>query len=131
MTVDRTTTTAADGSKTIWVGETERRHRIKWLLGMTLHPDRSTLELTAKVFNRQPLAQSFLFWINPAVHANEQYQVIFPPSTEWAVQHAKPEFASWPIARHVYGGTDYTQGVDISFEFKQIRQVLPVLEFIC
>ena len=113
--VDCTTTTNADGSATIWVGEIELRHRMKWLVGMTLYPDRSYLELTCKMFNRTPFAHPMLFWINTAVHANTNYQVIFPPSTEWAAQHAKPEFASWPIARQTYGGTDYTRGVDISW----------------
>jgi tetratricopeptide (TPR) repeat protein len=113
--VDYTTTTNADGSATIWVGEIELRHRMKWLVGMTLYPDRSYLELTCKMFNRTPFAHPMLFWINTAVHANTNYQVIFPPSTEWAAQHSKPEFASWPIARQTYGGTDYTRGVDISW----------------
>jgi tetratricopeptide (TPR) repeat protein len=115
MPVDYTTTTNADGSATIWVGEIELRHRMKWLVGMTLYPDRSCLELTCKMFNRTPFAHPMLFWINTAVHANTNYQVIFPPSTEWAAQHSKPEFASWPIARQTYGGTDYTRGVDISW----------------
>jgi tetratricopeptide (TPR) repeat protein len=115
LPVDCTTATNADGSATIWVGEIELRHRMKWLVGMTLYPDRSYLELTCKVFNRTPFAHPMLFWINPAVHANEHYQVLFPPGTEWATQHGKPEFASWPIARQVYGGTDYTRGVDISW----------------
>ena len=70
MPVDYTTTTNADGSATIWVGEIELRHRMKWLVGMTLYPDRSYLELTCKVFNRTPFAWPMLFWINPAVHAN-------------------------------------------------------------
>jgi len=113
--VDHTTTTNANGSATIWVGEIELRHRMKWLVGMTLYPDRSYLELTCKMFNRTPFAHPMLFWINAAVHANTNYQVIFPPSTEWAAQHSKPEFASWPIARQVYGGNDYTRGVDISW----------------
>ncbi|MCL5742972.1 MAG: DUF5107 domain-containing protein [Acidobacteria bacterium] len=113
--VDCTTTTNADGSATIWVGEIELRSRMKWLVGMTLYPDRSYLELTCKMFNRTPFAWPMLFWINAAVHANEHYQVIFPPGTEWAAQHAKPEFASWPIAHQFYGGTDYTRGVDISW----------------
>ncbi len=112
--VDYTTQTNADGSATIWVGEVELRHRMKWLVGMTLYPDRSDLELTCKMLNPTPFAHPMLFWINAAVHANTNYQVIFPPSTEWAAQHSKPEFASWPIARQVYGGTDYTRGVDIS-----------------
>jgi len=115
MTVDHTIEPHPDGSKTIWVGETELRHRLKWLLGMTVRPDHSYIEMTVKVINRTPAAQSFLFWINPAVHANTNYQVIFPPSTQWAVQHGKPEFASWPIARQTYGGVDYSRGVDISW----------------
>lgn len=115
MTVDHTIEPHPDGSKTIWVGETELRHRLRWLLGMTVRPDRSYIEMTVKVINRTPAAQSFLFWINPAVHANTNYQVIFPPSTQWAVQHGKPEFASWPIARQTYGGVDYSRGVDISW----------------
>jgi tetratricopeptide (TPR) repeat protein len=113
--VDYTLEEHADGSKTIWVGEIELRHRLKWIVGLTLYPDRSYVEMMVRVSNRTPVAQSFLFWINPAVHANENYQVIFPPSTEFAVQHGKPEFAHWPIARETYGGTDYSRGVDISW----------------
>ena len=115
MPVDYRLESRGDGSKTLWVGETELRHRMKWMVGLTLRPDHSYIEMTVKVFNRTPEAQSFLFWINPAVHANTNYQVLFPPSTEWAVQHAKPEFANWPIARQMYGGVDYSRGVDISW----------------
>ena len=115
MPVDVTTQINADGSKTIWVGEIEWRHRLKWIVGLSLHPDRSSIEMTMRLFNRTPFAHPFLFWINPAVHANEQYQVLFPPDAAFAVQHGKPEFARWPIAREVYGGVDYTRGVDISW----------------
>jgi tetratricopeptide (TPR) repeat protein len=115
MPVDCTLQEQADGSKTVWVGEIEWRHRLKWEVGLTLYPERSYVEMNVRVFNRTPVAQSFLFWINPAVHANETYQVLFPPDTRFAVQHGKPEFAHWPIAREVYGGTDYTRGVDISW----------------
>ncbi len=113
--VDWTASTNADGSATVWVGEIELRHRMKWLVGMTLYPDRSYLELTCQMLNRTPFANPMLFWINPAVHCGTNYQVIFPPGTEWVTQHSKPEFASWPIARQTYGGTDYTRGVDISW----------------
>ncbi len=115
MTIDSGPTENEDGGKTLWVGEIELRHRMKWIVGVTLRPDRSYIELDVKIFNRTPVANSILFWINPAVHATPEYQVIFPPSTEWAVQHGKPEFASWPIARQVYGGVDYRSGVDISW----------------
>jgi tetratricopeptide (TPR) repeat protein len=113
--VDFTVQTNRDGSATVWVGEVELRHRMKWLVGLTLRPGSSCLEMSMKVFNPTPLAHSMLFWINPAVHCGPDYQVIFPPSTQWAVQHAKPEFAHWPVARETYGGVDYSRGVDISW----------------
>ncbi len=115
LSVDCTLKENPDGSKTIWVGELELRHRMRWIIGLTAYPDRSYIEMSVKIFNRTPVAHSLLFWINPAVHATPEYQVIFPPSTEYATQHGKPEFASWPVARSVYGGADYTSGVDISW----------------
>lgn len=39
MPVDYTITEQVDGSKTVWVGETEWRHRTRWVVGVTLHPD--------------------------------------------------------------------------------------------
>ncbi len=115
MPVPWTVEELPDGGRTVWVGEIELRHRMKWAVGITVRPGRSYVEMNVRMENRTPVAHSMLFWINPAVHANENYQVIFPPSTEFATQHGKPEFAHWPIARERYGGNDYTAGVDISW----------------
>jgi tetratricopeptide (TPR) repeat protein len=38
MTVDHTMTENPDGSKTIWMREIELRHRMKWIVGLTLYP---------------------------------------------------------------------------------------------
>ena len=103
-----------DGSKTLWMGELERRHRMRLLLGLTVYPDKSYIELTVKIFNRTPVVNSFLYFANPAVHVDETYQVIFPPSTQFVTQHAKKEFAQWPIAITRYGGKRY-DNVDISW----------------
>jgi tetratricopeptide (TPR) repeat protein len=115
MNVDYTLSQNPDGSKTIWVGEIELRHRMKWIVDLTLYPDRSYLEATVKIFNRTPFAHSFLWWANVAVHANENYQIIFPPSTEFATFHGKNQFSHWPISHEIYNGVDYTQGVDVSW----------------
>jgi tetratricopeptide (TPR) repeat protein len=115
MPVDYTLTENPDGSKTIWVGEVEIRHRTKWIIGLTLFPDRSYLETTVKLFNRTPLAQSMLYWANVAVHATDDYQIIFPPGTEYATFHGKNQFSRWPISTEVFNRVDYTQGVDISW----------------
>ena len=57
-----------DGSKTVWLGELERRHRMRLLLGVTIYPDRSYVEVTTKIFNGTDVANSFLYFANPAVH---------------------------------------------------------------
>ncbi|MFC1614851.1 DUF5107 domain-containing protein, partial [Gemmatimonadota bacterium] len=104
-----------DGSKTVWLGEIERRHRTKWMVGLTLHPDKSYIETTVKYFNRTPYAQSFLYWANVAVHADSSYQIIFPPGTEYATYHGKTEFSAWPVSHSTYRGVDYSGGVDLSW----------------
>lgn len=115
MPVDHTLQENPDGSKTIWVGEIELRHRMKWVLGLTLYPGKSYIEATVKLFNRTPLVHSFLYFANVAVHANENYQVIFPPSTEYATYHGKTQFSRWPISTGIFNDVDYSRGVDASW----------------
>jgi tetratricopeptide (TPR) repeat protein len=114
MPVDYTLAENPDGSKTIWFGEIERRHRIKWIIGVTLRPGKSYMEVTVKVFNRTALPHSMLYWANVAVHANDDYQVIFPPSVRAATYHSKNDFSHWPISNEVYRGTNY-KGVDLTW----------------
>jgi tetratricopeptide (TPR) repeat protein len=114
MPVDYTLAENPDGSKTIWFGETERRHRMKWIIGVTLRPDKSYIEVTVKVFNRTAQPHSMLYWANVAVHANDDYQVIFPPSVRAATYHSKNDFSHWPISDEAYRGTNY-RGVDLTW----------------
>ena len=114
MPVDYTLAENPDGSKTIWFGETERRHRMRWLIGLTLYPDKSYIEVSVKFFNRTAQPHSILYWANVAVHVNDQYQVIFPPSVQVATYHSKIDFTHWPISQGKYRGHDYT-GVDVSW----------------
>ena len=104
-----------DGSKTIWVGEMELRHRMNWVVGLTLHPGRSYMEATIRISNGTPFVHSLLCWANVAVHTNNEYQVIFPPMTQFGVQHGKVEFARWPLSSEAYGLNDFTEGVDVSW----------------
>ncbi len=115
MPVDHLLAENEDGSKTIWIGETERRHRMKWVIGMTLHPGQSRLDVTVKLFNGTPYVHTILYWANVAVHATPGYQVFFPPSTQFATFHGKNEFTHWPISHEIFNQMDYTKGVDISW----------------
>ena len=109
-----------DGSKTIWIGEMEINHRMRWVVGLTLHPDKSYLEGTWKLINQTPAANSFLYFANMGVHANPEYQVLFPPSIEVGTYHSKVEFVRWPVADGRYRGVDFT-GQDVSWWKTHVR----------
>lgn len=104
-----------DGSKTVWVGEMEIRDRMRWAIGLTLRPGSSVLEAKVTALNTTPLANSLLYFANVAVHTNNDYQIIFPPKTQWVTQHAKREYAKWPVADSIYNGIDFRKGVDVSW----------------
>lgn len=87
-----------DGSKTIWIGETELRQRLKWNIGLTIYPGKSYIEATFQMQNRTPMMQSFLYWANVSVHCNNDYQVQFPPETLFGTSHSKTNYTDWPIA---------------------------------
>jgi tetratricopeptide (TPR) repeat protein len=104
-----------DGGQTIWVGETELRHGMRWSVGLTLRPGSSALEVSYRIFNGTPFAQSILCWANAAVHADENYQIFFPPGVRLATFHGKNQFSHWPVSHEVYNGVDYSRGVDVSW----------------
>lgn len=113
--VDYTTTENEDGSKTIWVGEYEPRHGMRWTIGVTAFPGKSYFKAEGRIHNATPLTHSFLYWANVAAHANEDYQTIFPPSAQVVTFHSKTDFAQWPVSYEKYRGADFMSGVDISW----------------
>jgi tetratricopeptide (TPR) repeat protein len=111
-----------DGSKTIWIGETEPRHRMRWTIGITAYPGKSYYSAEVKIHNPTPYTNTFLYWANVAAHTNKDYQVIFPPSVNVATYHAKNSFTNWPISTEVYNGEDFTKGVDLSWWINSVNQ---------
>ncbi|MDP4227481.1 MAG: DUF5107 domain-containing protein, partial [Bacteroidota bacterium] len=103
-----------DGSKTVWCNEVERMFRTKGMTGFTLHPDKAYLEIKVKLYNRTPFPQTFLWWANPAVKVNDDYQSVFPPDVNAVFDHGKRDVSRFPIATGTYYKVDYSAGVDIS-----------------
>jgi tetratricopeptide (TPR) repeat protein len=122
LPVDYDLTENADGSKTIWVGETEPRHRMRWTIGITAYPGKSYYSAEVKIHNPTSLTNTFLYWANVAAHTNKDYQVIFPPSVGVATYHAKNSFTNWPFSTEVYNGEDFTKGVDLSYWINSVNQ---------
>lgn len=103
-----------DGSVTCWVNEVELMFRTKGMAGFTLHPGKAYLEIKGKLYNRTPFPQTFLWWANPAVKVNDDYQSVFPPDVYAVFDHGKRDVSSFPIAKGTYYKVDYSPGTDIS-----------------
>ncbi len=114
MPVDCTIEEHKDGSVTVWVNEMERMFHQKGMAGFTLRPGCAYLEIQGRVSNRTPLPQTFLWWANPAVEVNDEYQSVFPPDVNAVFDHGKRAVSSFPIATGTYYKMDYSAGVDIS-----------------
>lgn len=115
LPVDHRLVENEDGSKTIWFGESEPRHRMKWSIGLTLHPGKSYIETDVRMYNRTEHTHSILYWANVATHVNNDYQVIFPPSVHQGVYHAKNSFIHWPVSDEIYNEKDYTGQIQVNW----------------
>lgn len=106
----------SDGSKTIWLGETEYRHRMQWAIGITLHPGKSYMEISGRLMNATKDNNSMLYWSNVSTLVDENYQIVFPQSTEFVTFHCKNWFAHWPVTHEPFNDMDfYADGVDASW----------------
>lgn len=103
-----------DGSVTVWCNEVERMFRTRGMAGFTLHPDKAYLEIKVKLYNRTNHPQTFLWWANPAVKVNDDYQSVFPPDVNAVFDHGKRDVSEFPIAKGTYYKVDYSPGTDIS-----------------
>ena len=115
MPVDYDMQKNPDKSATLWIGELELRDRMKFMLGISVYPGKSYFEVTFRPMNSTPFANSFLYFANTSVHTNDNYQVLFPPSTVFGTYHAKNDFLKWPVSHEIFNDIDYTQGVDVSW----------------
>ncbi len=117
--VDFTIEEFEDGSKTVWVSETELMFRTKGMAGFTLYKNKAYLEIKGQLFNGTSFPQTFLWWANPAVKVNDEYQSVFPPDVYAVFDHGKRDVSDFPIATGTYYKVNYAPGNDIS-KYKNI-----------
>lgn len=103
-----------DGSKTVSVSEVDQMYGTKGMASFTLYPDKAYIEIKGQLYNRTNMPQTFLWWANPALPANDNTQSIFPPDVHAVMDHGKRDVSGFPIATGVYYKHDYSAGVDIS-----------------
>jgi tetratricopeptide (TPR) repeat protein len=115
MPVDYTLEELETGSKTVWVGEIDPLFGMKGMAGITLHPGKSYIEAKVRLYNATSLPQTFMWWANLGVHVNENYQVLYPPDIDYVADHARRAVIPYPVTKESYYGSDYSQGVDLSW----------------
>lgn len=91
-----------DGSATVWMGEIENMFRTEGVLGITLYPDKAYIELSAQLYNRTKMPQTFLWWANPAVAVNDDTISVFPEDVTAVYDHGKRDVISFPYAEGTY-----------------------------
>lgn len=96
-----------DGARTVWMSEHDPLNRLKGMHGIRLRPGSSLIELRARLYNRTPLTQTFLWWANVAAMVHDQFQSIFPPDVSYVADHAVRAVSSFPQAMNPYYGVDY------------------------
>lgn len=120
LPIDSTIEENEDGSVTVWVSEMEKMFHQKGMAGFTLRPGCAYLEIKGQLYNRTDVPQTFLWWANPAVFVNDEYQSVFPQDVNAVFDHGKRAVSSFPIATGTYYKMDYSAGVDIS-NYKNIK----------
>ena len=96
-----------DGARTVWMSEHDPLNRLKGMHGIRIRPDSSLIELRARLYNRTPVTQTFLWWANVAAMVHDDYQSIFPSDVHYVADHAVRATSSFPIANNPYYDIDY------------------------
>ena len=96
-----------DGAKTVWMSEYDPLNRLKGMHGIRLRPGSSLIELRARLFNRTPFIQTFLWWANVAVKVHDNYESFMPPDVHYVADHAVRAMSSYPLAENNYYGIPY------------------------
>jgi tetratricopeptide (TPR) repeat protein len=96
-----------DGAVTVWCSDHDPFARMKGMHGVRLRPDRATIELRVRLYNRSEQTQTFLWWANVAARVHEQYQSFFQRDVRVVADHARRAVTAFPAADRPYYGIDY------------------------
>jgi tetratricopeptide (TPR) repeat protein len=115
MPADHICRKCEDGSAVCIIHDVDRINGSEMRSEITLHPGKAYIEIKTSLYNRTAMAQTFLWWANPAFAVNDHTQSIFPPDVHAVMDHGKRDVSRFPIATGTYYKHDYSAGVDISW----------------
>ena len=92
--VDFATARHADGSASIFVGNTDQVYRGRWRVELRLQPSKTLLEQKVELYNSTDVRHRYYWWTNGAVQAWEDSQLVYP--TELMATHGFTSIEPWP-----------------------------------
>ena len=100
--VDRRISENPDGSVSSTVGAMVRRSRGRWAVTLTLHPDRSYIQVDLRLYNRSRYRLDFYQWSNSSVVAQDD--LVCPYPTDYVISSGRTLYR-YPIQ----GGVDISR----------------------
>lgn len=85
----------ADGSGSIWVGNTDAVYGSSWRVELRLRPGRAVLEQAVTLHNRTDTRHRYYWWSNAAVEVWDDSRLVYP--TEFMATHGFTHVQRWPI----------------------------------
>lgn len=86
-----------DGSASVAFGGLEHISGLRWMIKLTLFPDRCILAQDVHLYNPSFLPGRYHYWTNASLDANDQTEFIYPLRRARSYEYAGT--ASWPFAR--------------------------------
>jgi tetratricopeptide (TPR) repeat protein len=99
--VDFSTSTAADGSASVWVRNIDRVYGLEWCVELTLYPGQTALYQKTTLYNPGEARHRFYWWTNAGVQVWDDSRLYYPQ--EYSVTHGFVDLDTWPVDRT---GTD-------------------------
>jgi tetratricopeptide (TPR) repeat protein len=101
--VDFSTSTAPDGTASVWVRNIDRVYGMEWCVELALHPGQAVLEQKTTLYNPGRARRRFYWWTNAGVQVWDDSRLIYPQ--EFSMTHGFTDLDTWPVDR---------TGVDLS-----------------
>lgn len=95
--VDFATNQNADGSGSIFVGNTDQVYGSRWRVELQLQPGRTVLDEQVDLYNQSDVRHRYYWWTNAGVQAWEDSHLVYP--TELMATHGFTAVEPWPIDR--------------------------------
>jgi tetratricopeptide (TPR) repeat protein len=101
--VDFSTSSAPDGSASVWVRSIDRVYGMEWCVELKLRPKQAVLEQNTTLYNPGSARHRFYWWTNAAAQVWDDSRLYYPQ--EFSVFHGFTDLDTWPVDR---------AGVDLS-----------------